>query len=33
MLLKKSSTLTTEAEDLAEISAPLKTAVVDDAEA
>jgi len=33
MLLKKSSTLTAEAEDLAEISAPMKTVVVDGAEA
>jgi hypothetical protein len=33
MLLKKSSTLTAEAEDLAEISAPVETVVVDDAEA
>ena len=31
MLLKKSSTLTAEAEDLADISAPAKTVVVDDA--
>jgi len=33
MLLKKSSTLTAEAEDLAEISARAKAAVVDDSEA
>jgi hypothetical protein len=33
MLLKKSSTLTAEAEDLADISAPMKTVVVDGAEA
>jgi hypothetical protein len=33
MLLKKSSTLTAEAEDLAEISALMKTVVVDGAEA
>jgi hypothetical protein len=33
MLLKKSSTLTAEAEDLAEISVPMNTVVADDAEA
>jgi hypothetical protein len=32
MLLKKSSTLTAEAEDLAETSAPVEAVVVDDAE-
>ena len=31
MLLKKSSTLTAEAEDLADISAPVRTVAVDDA--
>jgi hypothetical protein len=33
MLLKKSSTLTAEAEDIAETSAPVEAVVVDDAEA
>jgi hypothetical protein len=33
MLLKKSSTLTAEAEDLAELSAPVETVVIDDAKA